>query len=207
VSIQITGLTNATVAGSYAAEIVTKNGAAAVDSGTTAAATLAGSLTLSSPASLTWATTLNGTNQSVVDAIAADQQLTLADTTATGAGWHITVSATTPTSGVHALAATGTLVYTGSITSVSATTAPTATCSGTCTLPTDLTAYPVAITTATSSPPTFTLYDAKAGSGLGTVIIGGHTSANPGGWWVNLPANAFAGTYTATVTLAVVSGP
>jgi hypothetical protein len=117
------------------------------------------------------------------------------------------VSATTPTAGSHALPASNTVAYTGSVTSAAATTAPSPTCSATCTLPTNLTTYPVSVTTAASSPPTFTIYDTKAGSGLGTIIIGAHSSSNPGGWWLNLPANAFAGTYITTVTLAVVSGP
>jgi hypothetical protein len=26
-------------------------------------------------------------------------------------------------------------------------------------------------------------------------------------WWLPIPANAFAGTYTSTITLSIVSGP
>jgi len=51
--------------------------------------------TLTSPSSLTWAATDTGSDQSAVDAVAGDQQLTAADNSGTGAGWHITVSATT----------------------------------------------------------------------------------------------------------------
>ena len=63
------------------------------------------------------------------------------------------------------------------------------------------------ITTAASSPTPATVYDVSAGSGLGPVTLGGHSAANPVGWWINVPANARAGSYTSTVTVAVVSGP
>jgi hypothetical protein len=169
----------------------------------------AGTLTLTSPSSLTWAATLTGANQTVVDTTAADQQFTVDDATGSGAGWHVTVSATTFTNGTHTLPNTGTLVNTGSATSVSATTAPTATCAtgSTCTLPTNSTSYPVAITTAPTAPTAVNVYDTAAATGLGQIVIGGSTAANPVGWWVNVPASAFAGAYTSTVTVAVVSAP
>jgi hypothetical protein len=169
----------------------------------------AGTLTLTSPSSLTWSATLNGTNQSVVDTTAVDQQYTVDDATGSGAGWHVTLSATTFTNGTHTLANTGTFVNTGSVTSISATTGPTATCAtgATCTLPTNSTTYPVAVTTAASSPAAVTIYDTAAGTGLGQIVVGGSTAANPVGWWLNVPANAYSGAYTSTVTLAVVSAP
>jgi hypothetical protein len=165
-----------------------------------------GTLILTSPSSLSWSATMTGLNEQVFDTNAGDQQYTVNDATGTGAGWHVTLSATTFTSGSHTLPNTGTLVTTGSITSVSATTAPTATCTGTCTLPTNSTTYPVAITTATS-PTAVTIYDAATSTGLGQVVIGGNTSANPVGWWVAVPANAFAGSYLSTLTMAIVSAP
>jgi len=166
-----------------------------------------GTLTLTSPASLTWTGTLTGTDQSLVDVVSGDQQYTVDDATGTGAGWHVTTSATTFTNGSHTLPNAGTLVTTGSVTSVTATTAPTATCTGTCTLPTNSTTYPVAITTAASSPTPVTIYDTAAATGLGQIVIGGSTQANPVGWWVNVPASAVAGSYTSTLTMAIVSGP
>jgi hypothetical protein len=100
-------------------------------------------------------------------------------------------------------------VTTGSVTSVSAITAPTATCAAgtTCTLPTDSTTYPVAITTAATSPTAVTVYDTAANTGVGQVVIGGSAQADPLGWWLDVPANASAGAYTSTVTLAIVSAP
>lgn len=167
----------------------------------------AGPLSLTSPGSLTWGATLNGTNQNIVDAVQADQQFTVNDATGTGTGWHITLSATTFTSGVNTLSNTGTFVFNGNASSVAASVAPSATCSASCVPPVNTATYPVAITTASSAPPVSTVYDVSAGSGLGPVILGGASPANPVGWWVEVPANARAGTYTSTVTVAVVSGP
>jgi hypothetical protein len=207
VSIQINGITNTATVGSYTSEIVTSGFFGAVDSGITAAVSLTSSLTLTSPSSLTWAATLNGSNQGMVDPVAADQQFTVSDESGTSAGWHITVAATTFASGTHTLPNSGTFVLTGSLSSITATTAPSAACVTSCTPPIDIATYPVAITTAASSPTPATVYDVPAGSGLGPVTLGGHGAANPVGWWINVPANARAGSYTSTVTVAVVSGP
>jgi hypothetical protein len=207
-SIQINGLTNTATAGSYTSEIVTNTAVlGALDSGITPAVSLTGILSLTPPSSLTWAATLSGNTQSVADAVSGDQQFTVDDETGSGGGWHITVAATTFTTGTHTLPNSGTFVLTGSITSVAATTAPSATCVTSCTPPSSTATYPVSITTAASSPTPATVYDVSAGSGLGPVTLGGHSAANPVGWWINVPANARAGSYTSTVTVAVVSGP
>ena len=166
-----------------------------------------GSLTLTSPSSLTWSVTGSGSNQSAVDAVAGDQQLTATDNTGSGAGWHVTLSATTFTTGPKSLPNTGTVNFNGSLISPLASTAPSATCVTSCTLPTDTTTYPVAITTAVSAPTAFTVYDTAAATGLGVMTIGGSTAANPIGWWVNVPASVFTGTYTSTVTLSILTGP
>jgi hypothetical protein len=167
----------------------------------------AGSLSQTSPASFTWAETLNGLDQDVVDTTAGDQQYTVNDATGSGAGWHVTMSATTFTNGSHTFSDTGTLSTNGSLTSISATTAPSATCTGTCTVPTNTTAYPVAITTAASSPTPSTIYNTSLNTGLGQVVIGGSTASDPIGWWLLVPASAWAGSYTSTVTLELISGP
>src|SRR5713226_6191769 len=83
-----------------------------------------GALTLTSPSSLSWAATLNGNNQSLVDTTAGDQQYTVNDATGTGAGWHVTTSATTFTNGSHSFPDTGTFVTNGSTSSITDTTAP-----------------------------------------------------------------------------------
>jgi hypothetical protein len=168
-----------------------------------------GSLLVTAPASLNWSGTISGANLSLYDSTAADEGYVVADSTGTGAGWHVTVSATQFTAGAHTLANAGTFSTTGSLSSISATTAPTASCvtAGACTLPTDTSTYPVAITTAATSPTAYTVYDTSASTGLGNIQIGGSSATNPVGWWLSVPATAFAGTYTSTVTIAVVSGP
>ncbi len=166
-----------------------------------------GTLTLTSPAALTWLGTLTGTAQSIVDVLPTDQQLTVTDATGSGAGWHITTSATTFTSGANTFPDLGTFVFNGSLTSVTSTSAPSATCVGLCTLPTNTTTYPVAITTAAVTPTPVTVYDTSAGTGIGVTLIGGAAEPNPIGWWVNVPATALAGIYTSTITMQITSGP
>jgi hypothetical protein len=206
VSIQINGLTNTTIAGVYTSEIVVETETLSLVSGVTAAVTLTGPLSVTSPASLTWASTLNGSNQSVADAVAGDQQLTVSDQTLTGAGWDVTISATTFTNGTHTLPNTGTFVLTGSVSSITASGAPSLACVVSCTPPTNAVTYPIAITTA-SSPSPVSVYEAAVGSGLGAILLGGHSATDPFGWWVQVPGNARVGAYTSTVTVEIASGP
>jgi hypothetical protein len=206
VSIQVTGLTNTTIAGSYSSEIVAET---ALDtySAVTPAVSLTGPLTLTAPGSLTWAITLNGVNQNVADAVAGDKELVVSDETNTGAGWDITISATTFTNGAHTLPNTGTFVLTGNVSSISSSAAPSLACMTSCVPPDDGVTYPVAITTAASSPSPVSVYAAAADSGLGGVVLGGGSAADPVGWWLSVPANARAGAYTSTVTVTIASGP
>jgi hypothetical protein len=163
-----------------------------------------GTLTLTSPSSLTWTGTLTGLDQSLVDTTSSDQQYTVNDATGSGAGWHVTTGATQFTNGTHTFPNTGTFSTTGSVTSATATTAPTATCTATCSLPTNTTTYPVAITTGATPA---TIYDTAINTGMGQIVIGGSTQANPVGWWVNVPASAISGSYTSTITMQITSGP
>jgi hypothetical protein len=180
-----------------------------------------GSLTLTAPPALGWATTISGADQLLADPTTADQTYTVDDATGTAPGWHVTASATafTTTAPVHTLGTAGsptptfstngsTTLTAGAITAA----APGATCGGTstCTLPTDGTTYPVTITTGQAATPTpVNIYDAAADTGLGTVVIGfdGATVVNPVGWWLNVPSNTIAGSYTSTVSLELISGP
>lgn len=162
-----------------------------------------GNLTITPPTSLTWTAAQTGLNLNVVDTTAADQGYTVSDATGTGAGWHVTVAATQFTTGTNTLSNTGTFSTNGSTSSVTASTAPTAACVtvGQCTVPTDTTTYPVAITTAASSPTPVTVFDTSASTGIGSIAIGSV------GWWLSIPATAYAGTYTSTITVAVVAAP
>jgi hypothetical protein len=210
VSIQVKGLTNTATAGSYTAQIATFGalfGNLLASGITTPAVSITGLLSLTAPSALAWSATLNGTNQSLLDATTSDQQFTLDDETNTGSGWHITVAALTFTSGTKTLADSGTLSLTGSATAATATTAPTVTCLVSCVPPGSTTTYPVAITTAASAPTPATVFSTLPGSGLGPAVIGGSSAINPVGWWISVPGSARAGAYTSTVTIAVVSGP
>jgi hypothetical protein len=166
-----------------------------------------GTLTLTAPAALAWAATGSGVDQQVVDTIPAHQSYLVTDATGSGAGWHVTLSATTFTSGTNTLPNLGTFSTTGSSTSAAATTAPTAACvsGSTCTLPANTTTYPVTIPTAPTTPTAVTIYDTTALTGLGAISIG--IGANPVGWWLNVPGNARPGTYTSTVTVEIISAP
>lgn len=172
----------------------------------------AGVLSLTSPAALAWSATENGLNQQVVDTVAAQQTYLVNDATGSGAGWHVTLMATTFTSISPAatLANTGTFSTNGSITSEAAAGYPTATCTSgaTCVLPTHTTApttFPVLLTTA-AAPTPVVIYDADASSGMGSIVIGAPGAA-PVGWWVNIPASVVAATYTSTITLQILTAP
>ena len=206
VSIQVTGLTNTATAGQYTAEVVTLTAGTATESGVTAGVSLTGPLTVTAPGSLTWALALNGVNQNIADAVAGDQQLAVSDETLTGAGWDVTISATTFTNGAHTLPDTGTFVLTGNVSSITASAAPSLACTLSCIPPNDAVTYPVSVTTG-SSPSPVSVYEASADSGLGGILLGGSSAADPFGWWVKVPGNAWHGAYTSTVTVAIASGP
>jgi hypothetical protein len=169
-----------------------------------------GTMTLTPPPALGWSETVNGLDKTLVDPTVADQTYQVDDATGTAPGWHVTVAATTFTSadvGTHPLSDTGTFLTNGSLGAITNTTAPTAACTGgsTCTLPTNTTTYPVAITTGAAVTPV-NIYDASALTGLGTITVGS-PGANPVGWWLNVPSNTIQGTYTSTVSLELVAGP
>ena len=71
VSIEITGLVNTSATGSYTSVITTSDAGSPVDSGTTPAVSFPGSLTLTSPDSLSWAATDTGLDQNAVDTVPA----------------------------------------------------------------------------------------------------------------------------------------
>jgi WxL domain surface cell wall-binding len=171
----------------------------------------AGNLNLTPPNVLGWGGSVTGTDQALADTTGAgaDETYVVNDATGSGAGWHVTASATTFTSTTPAATlATSAFQTNGSAILETDTTTPTTACSAAtaCTLPTDTTVYPVDITTA-AVPTAFTIYDASANTGLGSVIIGGVDTAQPVGWWLNVPANTLAGTYTSTVTMAIIAAP
>ena len=91
----------------------------------------AGTLDLTAPAALSWAATVKGFDQQLSDVVTAQQAYVVNDATGSGAGWHVTVSATTFTSDTPAatLPNTATFSTNGSITSETASSCPSAACS------------------------------------------------------------------------------
>jgi hypothetical protein len=119
--------------------------------------------------------------------------LTLQDTRGTGVGWNETITSTQFTTGG---GSPQTLA-----TNASSLTGVTSSCaSGTCTNPTNAVAYPVAVPAAAAPPTAVKFFNAAANSGMGKFT----TTPTVG---VFVPQSSYAGTYTSTLTLAVVTGP
>jgi hypothetical protein len=119
--------------------------------------------------------------------------VTVQDTRGTGAGWNLTVTSTQFTTG----GGTPSLLST----TASSLTGVTSSCStGTCTNPANAQTYPVTVPAAASAPTAVKFFNTSANNGMGKFTI----TPTVG---VTIPQNAFAGTYTSTVTLSIVSGP
>jgi len=149
----------------------------------TATATVNGTagIALNLPSIPSMTTTLDGTDQ----VASWSALLGVVDARGTGAGWNLTVASTTFSDGSgHTLAA-------GTLTGV------TSACraGNSCTAATNSVTYPITLgSTATK------FFNSALNTGLGKVDV--TPSVN-----VAIPGNAYAGTYTSTVTLAAVSGP
>jgi WxL domain surface cell wall-binding len=156
---------------------------AALAANLTATATITGAagLSLNLPANPSISDTLDGTDQTVSYA----PILGLVDARGSGAGWNLTMSATTFSDGSgHTLAA-------GAVAGVAA-----ACHSGSsCTAPTNAVSVPLTLSTTAAK-----FFNAAANTGLGKVDVTPTID-------VSIPGNAYAGTYTSTVTIAAVSGP
>jgi hypothetical protein len=148
---------------------------------TTATVTGASGLSLSVPATASISDTLDGTDQTVT----YSPSLNLVDARGSGAGWNLTMSATTFSDGSgHTLAA-------GSVASVSGS----CHAGSSCTAPTNSVSVPVTLSTTAAK-----FFNSAANTGLGKVDVSPTIN-------VSIPGNAYAGTYTSTVTVAAVSGP
>jgi hypothetical protein len=157
---------------------------------TTGTATIsAGSLAfVSAVPNVSFSATLNGADQTVTSA----QALDVSDATGSGAGWDITATSTTFTAGAKTLATSSTTLSG----------APTTACDAgaTCTLATNSVGYPYTLPAATTAPTATKMFNAAVNTGLGNETI------TPT-WRLSVPAATFAGTYTSTWTLSLVSGP
>jgi hypothetical protein len=147
----------------------------------------AGGLSFTPPATLSWpSTSLNGRDQSITTPL----MLSPDDETGSGAGWNLTATSTTFTTGTRTLPTTTAQITAASASSVS----------GTCSLPVNQITYPVTVPAAASAPAAVKVFDASAGTGAGPVNV--VLTAN-----LNVPGNARVGTYTSTWTLTLASGP
>ena len=156
-----------------------------------------GNLALSVPASIAWTATLNGYDQ----AVSTPVSIVVNDATGSGAGWNVTVKATTfTTTGGLSLPANA-LSVNGSAAGAGATAAPAATCAAgsTCVLPTNGVSYPVAVP-ASASPTPVKIASAAADTGRGAVDLAAR-------FWLSLPAGVKAGTYSGTLTFGLNAGP
>jgi len=122
---------------------------------------------------------LDGTDQSV------PFSFTMSISGGTNSGWNVTASATQFTASGHTLAIP-------TVTSV-----PAGACTGSsCTNAVNLiTTYPVALTGTAQK-----IFSDQAGAGKGTIPLTANLT-------LAVPGNAFAGSYTSTLTLAIASGP
>lgn len=150
----------------------------------------AGTLSLVAPASAGFTTTtLNGSAQ----AATATQLLQVLDNRGSGAGWNVTLTSTTWTSG-------------GNTLSTAATTEPVAPVNACdvagCTLANlnGVVTYPYTVPAAVSAPTATKIFSAALNTGLS-----GQTTTNL--MSLAIPANAIAGAYTSTWTYSVVTGP
>ena len=159
-----------------------------------ATAALAGTLTTTATVSGTAGISLNlPANPSITDTLdGTDQTATYApllgivDARGSGAGWNLQISATTFSDGSGHTLAQGTV----------ASAAQACKAGSTCTLATSSgITYPLTITTTPAK-----VFNAALNTGLGKIDV--TPTIN-----VAIPGNAYAGTYTSTVTLAATTGP
>jgi hypothetical protein len=147
----------------------------------TATVSGAAGMSMNLPSNPSMTSTLDGTDQ----VVSWSALLGVVDARGTGAGWNLTVSATSFSDG------SGHSIAPGTVSGV------TSACQGgsSCTGATNAVTYPITISGTAAK-----FFNASADSGLGKVNV--TPSMN-----VTIPGNAYAGTYTSTVTLAAVTGP
>jgi hypothetical protein len=146
-------------------------------------------LSLSTSASPTFSANLDNGDQTPTYTAALNAE----DTRGTGGGWNATVSSTQFSTGApnnYTLATNA-----SSLTGVAVASGP-----GTSAAPSNSVAYPVAVPAGSTAPTPVKFFNAASASGLGqftlTPTIG-----------VFVPQSTYAGSYTSTLTLAIVAGP
>jgi hypothetical protein len=146
-----------------------------------------GSLSESTDSTPSVRVTLDGTDQ--VSKYTMD--IATNDQTGSGSGWNLTISSTTFSSDDGKTLPNTASQVTG-VTSACA--------GGTCTNPTNAISYPLTLPADEKPPTAVKLFNAAADTGMGDFTLTPTVD-------VTIPANAYAGTYTSTITLAVASAP
>ena len=167
--------------------------AAFADSPSASVMVNAGNFTEAGPSSASAnAITLDGTDQTA----SYTMDIAVVDDTGSGSGWNVTITSTT--------FATGDCISTGHNLSTSASTVQSVAMAdngaGTYTDPTNSVSYPFTVPAACTAPAAVELFNSSANTGLG------HFKLTPT-VHIAIPANTYAGTYTSTVTLSIVTGP
>ncbi len=153
--------------------------------------TVVGGATLSASSTGTpsFSLTLNGTDQTTSYTLPAQA----IDPRGTGAGWNLTVTSTQFSDGSgHTFPTTASSI-----------TAATNACgaSSTCTQATNSVSYAsLTVPAGPTAPAAVKFFNAATNTGMGKIDVSATVS-------VAVPANVFAGTYTSTVTVSIVSGP
>jgi hypothetical protein len=168
--------------GMTAVVLVAASAAVAGTLTTTATVTGTAGISLNLPSNPSITDTLDGTDQTV----SYSPTLGVVDARGTGAGWNLQISATPFSDG-----ATHTLAQ-GTVASVSQACKAGSTC--TVAISSGIT-YPLTIGTTAAK-----VFNAAVNTGLGKIDV--TPTIN-----VAIPGNAYAGTYTSTVTLAATTGP
>lgn len=143
----------------------------------------------STPANITFPpTTLNGTDQTATQTQAFD----VSDSRGTGAGWSISATSTTFSTGSATLATSATTIQS----------TPSESCDSgvTCTLATTNVSYPYTLPAGTTAPTATKMFNATSNTGMAAQTI------TPT-WSLNVPANTAVGTYTSTWTFTLGSAP
>jgi hypothetical protein len=151
----------------------------------------AATLSLSTAATPTFSASLPAGDQTPTYTL----PLTVLDTrSGSAAGWNVTITSTQFT--------TGGATPRKLATTASGATGVASVCAGgaSCVIPSNSVSYPLTVPAGSSPPSAVKLANAAAGTGTGIFTI---TPAIG----VSVPANSFAGSYTSTVTIALVSGP
>lgn len=165
--------------------------AAFADSSTGATiAVNAGTLSETGPTSVqATPVTLNGADQTTTYSLG----LTVNDARGSGGGWNLTITSTLFNDG-HGDQ------FASSASTIQAAPAVSCNAGGSCTNPTNSITYPMTVPAAATAPAAVKFFNAATNSGLGKFTITPTIT-------IAVPANTIAGSYTSTVSVAVVTGP